>query len=55
MNTTDKDLLMEVLQALLAHLKDHRDNIVNSYPNKAFELEQIARLEELVAREKISE
>lgn len=54
MDATDKEMLTELMLALLAHLKDHRDNIVNSYPNKAFELEQIARLEELVARRKIT-
>jgi hypothetical protein len=42
------DLLLEVSRALLAHLKDHRDCIVNSYPNKAAELQQIARLEKLL-------
>ena len=51
---TDRELLLEVARALLMHLRDHRDNIVNSYPNKTFELEQIAHLERLLTDEGLS-
>ena len=50
----DHELLMEVACALLMHLRDHRDNIVNSYPNKTFELEQIAHLEQLLGDKGLS-
>ena len=53
MNASDHELLLEVARALLMHLRD-RDNIVNSYPNKKFELEQIAHLEQLLKNEGVS-